>query len=125
MLGTRCQAVQKLVITSAAKEMCSGPDLIGKFTGQCTGADDRRFTAVTLSEPSLQQPATADPHFAQRSESAAAWVLEDFVDLDILDHSPAREGTVPVDQMGDPPLVIGNCWASINEIIEGYSSGYA
>lgn len=35
---------------------------MGKFTGAVhTHPDDGRFTAATLSEPSLQLPATADP----------------------------------------------------------------
>ncbi|SDP83096.1 hypothetical protein SAMN04487914_15012 [Arthrobacter sp. ok909] len=72
-----------------------GPGLIGKFTlALHPRADDGRFTAVTLSEPFLQLPATADSHFAQRSE-AAAWFPEDIVDLEIMD-APVRQGTMPL-----------------------------
>lgn len=79
-------------------------------------AGDGRFAAVTLTEPSLQLPA-ADPHLARRTQ-AAAQVLQDYADLEIIDHSPARQGTVTLEQMGDPRLALGNCWAATNEVIE-------
>ena len=79
-------------------------------------AVDGRFTAATLSEPSLQLPAP-DPHLARRTE-AASWVLQDYADLEIMDHSPARQGTVTLEELGDPRLALGNCWAATNEVIE-------
>lgn len=79
-------------------------------------AGDGRFTAVALTEPSLQLTAP-DPHRARRTE-AAAWVLQDYADLEIMDHSPARQGTVTLAELGDPRLALGNCWAATNEVIE-------
>lgn len=80
-------------------------------------AGDGRFTAATHAEPALALQPTPDRHFVRRSE-AAARVLEDFADLEIVDHSPARQGTVTLAEMGDPRLALGNCWAATNEVIE-------
>ncbi|MGY3379456.1 hypothetical protein ACVWYS_001413 [Arthrobacter sp. TE12231] len=80
-------------------------------------AGDGRFTAVTLSGPSLQLPTAADTHFTRRA-AVAAWVRQDFADLQINDHSPTLQGTVTLAQLGDPRLAIGNCWAATNEVIE-------
>lgn len=78
-------------------------------------AADGRFTAVAFTEPALQL-AAADPH-KRRRETAVA-VLEDYADLEILDHSPARRETVTLAELGDPRLALGNCWAATNELIE-------
>lgn len=54
---------------------------------------------------------------ARRLE-AARYVLAEFPDLEITDHSPARQGTVTLAELGNPRLALGNCWAATNEIIE-------
>ncbi|HEX9089784.1 MAG TPA: hypothetical protein VF867_19990 [Arthrobacter sp.] len=87
-------------------------------------ADTGRFTPAAHTEPSLALPAAAistepapDLHLARRYE-AASWVLADYSDLEIMDHSPARQTTVTLGQLGDPRLALGNCWAATNEVIE-------
>jgi hypothetical protein len=81
-------------------------------------ATDGRFTAAAHAEPALQLSAVKDPNMARRTE-AAALVLQDYADLQIIDHSPARQGTVTLEEMGDPRLALGNCWAATSEVIEG------
>jgi hypothetical protein len=73
-----------------------------------------RFTAVTHGEPGLDL--VLDP--MRERLAAAVEVLEDFDDLEIMDHSPARQGTVTLGELRDPRLALGNCWAATNEVIE-------
>lgn len=53
-----------------------------------------------------------------RRLAAARDVLEEYGDLEIPDHSPARQHTVQLQELGDSRLALGNCWAATNEIIE-------
>lgn len=57
-----------------------------------------------------------------RRLQAARDVLAEYGDLEIMDHSPARQHTVRLDELGDPRLALGNCWAATNEIIEQVGS---
>lgn len=50
--------------------------------------------------------------------SAARDVLDEYGDLEIMDHSPARRENVQLAELGDPGLALGNCWAATNELIE-------
>lgn len=59
---------------------------------------------------------------ARRAE-AARDVLEEYGDLEIMDHSPARRHTVELQELGDPRLALGNCWAATNELIEEAGAG--
>jgi hypothetical protein len=53
-----------------------------------------------------------------RRLASARYVLEEYPDLEILDHSPAHQDTVRLDELGNPRLALGNCWAATNELIE-------
>ncbi|ACL42170.1 hypothetical protein Achl_4219 (plasmid) [Pseudarthrobacter chlorophenolicus A6] len=84
--------------------------------------DVRAEPAITLNSqfaPSdgldLEQ-ATATIH--ARRLQAARDVLAEYPDLEIMDHSPARQHTVRLEELGDPRLALGNCWAATNEVIE-------
>jgi hypothetical protein len=61
-----------------------------------------------------QAPAAVQAHRLQ----AARDVLAEYPDLEIMDHSPARQHTVRLEELGDPRLALGNCWAATNEVIE-------
>jgi hypothetical protein len=78
-----------------------------------------RFVPTVHAEPgtTLTAPASVEAIQARRLE-AARCVLDEFPDLEITDHSPARQGTVTLAELGDPRLALGNCWAATNEIIE-------
>lgn len=53
-----------------------------------------------------------------RRLQAARGALAEYGDLEILDHSPVRQHTVQLQELGDPRLALGNCWAATNEVIE-------
>lgn len=68
--------------------------------------------------PSTLTLGTPEGQLHARRLAGARHVLEEFADLEIPDHSPARRGTVRLDELGDPSLALGNCWAATNELIE-------
>jgi hypothetical protein len=63
----------------------------------------------------LEQAAEA---IQARRLRAARDVLAEYPDLELMDHSPARQETVRLEELGDPRLALGNCWAATNEVIE-------
>ncbi|GAA4032759.1 hypothetical protein GCM10023063_15110 [Arthrobacter methylotrophus] len=77
------------------------------------------FIPTTHADPgtTLASPESPDAIQARRLD-AARYVLAEFPDLEIIDHSPARQGTVTLQELGDPRLALGNCWAATNEVIE-------
>jgi hypothetical protein len=78
-----------------------------------------RFVPTAHAEPGTTLTATESPEAIQgRRLDAARYVLAEFPDLEIMDHSPARQGTVALGELGEPRLALGNCWAATNEIIE-------
>jgi hypothetical protein len=78
-----------------------------------------RFVPASHAEPvtTLAVPGQGAAIQARRLQ-VARYVLAEFPDLEIADHSPARQGTVTLGELGDPRLALGNCWAATNEIIE-------
>ena len=77
------------------------------------------FVPTARAEPGTTLTAPASPEAVQtRGLEAARDVLAEFPDLEIMDHSPARRGTVRLEELGDPRLALGNCWAVTNEVIE-------
>lgn len=90
---------------------------------------DGRFVQTAHAEPAC----TLTSKFAPNSEldleqasdavrarrlQAARDVLAEYPALEIMDHSPTRQETVRMDELGDPRLALGNCWAATNEVIE-------
>lgn len=61
---------------------------------------------------------TSEADLHARRLDDARYVLAEFADLEIANHSPARRDTVRLDELGDPALALGNCWAATNELIE-------
>lgn len=76
-----------------------------------------RFTPTVRTLSTLTLGTTEEQLHARRLEGAR-YVLETFADLEIPNHSPARQDTVRLDELGDPALALGNCWAATNELIE-------
>ncbi|WP_422759239.1 hypothetical protein [Paenarthrobacter sp. C1] len=78
-----------------------------------------RFVPAVRAEPgtTLTAPETPEAIHARRLR-AARGILAEYPDLEIMDHSPARQETVRLEELGDPRLALGNCWAATNEIIE-------
>jgi hypothetical protein len=76
-----------------------------------------RFTATGHAPSPVALGAPEAELHAHRLD-AARYVLDEFADLEIPDHSPARRGTVRLAELGDPALALGNCWAATNELIE-------
>lgn len=77
-----------------------------------------RFVPAAHAEPATTLAADTEAGVHARRLEAARYVLEEFPDLEIMDHSPARRGTVTLAELGDPALALGNCWAVTNEVIE-------
>jgi hypothetical protein len=86
-----------------------------------------RFTHAHHAEPAVVINSQFAPNAGldlektsaqDRRLGAARDVLAEYGDLEILDHSPARQRTVQLRELGDPRLALGNCWAATNEIIE-------
>lgn len=88
-----------------------------------------RFAPTLHGEPgtTLASPATptrgldegqAPSAVQARRLDSSRCVLEEYADLEILDHSPAGRDTVRLGELGDPNLAAGNCWAATAEIIE-------
>jgi len=78
-----------------------------------------RFVPAAHAEPgtTLTAPCPAEAIQSRRLETARD-VLAEYPDLEIMDHSPARQETVRLVELADPQLALGNCWAATNEIIE-------
>lgn len=78
-----------------------------------------RFVQDVRAEPgtTLTAPESTEAIHARRLQ-AARDVLAEYPDLEIMDHSPARQHTVRLEELGDPRLALGNCWAATNEVIE-------
>ncbi|HEX9227286.1 MAG TPA: hypothetical protein VF885_11635 [Arthrobacter sp.] len=76
-----------------------------------------RFTPA-LHTPSTVELGISEAELQARRLDGARYVLGEFSDLEVPDHSPARRGTVRLDELGDPLLALGNCWAATNELIE-------
>lgn len=87
-----------------------------------------RFVPVHHSEPGITLNSQLAPSAGldlekyqtihARRLDAARDVLEEYGDLEIMDHSPARRHAVQLQELGDPRLALGNCWAATNELIE-------
>lgn len=78
-----------------------------------------RFVPAAHAEPGTTLTAPEPPEVIQsRRLDSARYVLAEFPDLEIMDHSPARQSTVTLAELGDPRLALGNCWAATNELIE-------
>jgi hypothetical protein len=73
-------------------------------------ATEHRASPVSLG--------TSETDLHARRLDGARYVLEEFADLEIPNHSPTRQDTVRLDELGDPRLALGNCWAATNELIE-------
>ncbi|MGY3380223.1 hypothetical protein ACVWYS_002180 [Arthrobacter sp. TE12231] len=76
-----------------------------------------RFITATHAAPAVALGLTEEQVHARRLDGAR-YVLEEYADLEIPNHSPARQDTVRLDELGDPALALGNCWAATNELIE-------
>lgn len=84
-----------------------------------------RFTHTRHAEPGLALNSQLAPNsgldlekIQARRLQAAQDVLAEYGDLEILDHSPVRQHTVQLQELGNPRLALGNCWAATNEVIE-------
>lgn len=88
-----------------------------------------RFIPTVHAEPGLTLTSKSSPNtgldleqspaaIQVRRLQAARDVLAEYPDLQIADHSPARQDTVRLDELGEPRLALGNCWAATNEVIE-------
>jgi hypothetical protein len=78
-----------------------------------------RFVPAARAEPGTTLTAPESPDAIQaRRLGAARGVLEEYPELEIMDHSPARQEAVRLDELGDPRLALGNCWAATNEVID-------
>lgn len=78
-----------------------------------------RFIPDTHAEPgdttTLQG---SDDAIQERRLGAARYVLDEYADLEIVDHSPAEQDFVRLEQLGDPAVALGNCGAAAAELIE-------
>lgn len=87
-----------------------------------------RFVPAVRAEPGIALTSKFAPNDGLDLEQTAAVqarrlraaqdVLAEYPDLEIMDHSPARQHTVRLEELGDPRLALGNCWAATNEVIE-------
>lgn len=83
-----------------------------------TDSDARVFFENKMRSETIPSPETS-ANYANETENAE-WILNEFPDLEIVDHSVTAEdyGTLELHQMSDPDLARGNCWSTSNSLLE-------
>lgn len=79
-----------------------------------------QFAAFSHPEVAVSL-APADPASTDqppRQLEAAQHVLTEYAELEIMNHSAVDRQCVQLDELGDPDLARGNCWAATSELIE-------
>ncbi|WP_354214515.1 hypothetical protein [Arthrobacter sp. UYCo732] len=89
----------------------------GRFVPASHAEPDTSLTSKFAPNSGLDLEQTRETVQDRRLASARD-VLAEYPDLEITDHSPVRQDTVRLEELGDPRLALGNCWAATNEVID-------